>query len=260
MFRDDSFWDQSAWDVQLQYASPAIDAGVPELLDVDGTRSDMGAFGGPAGISYQYVDLPPKAVKLDTIYYISDSAKVKMNWKHNTESDLMGYFIYRDTTENFMPSAENEKCFLTENSYEAIIGDIKSPVLYYKILAIDSAKNKSEIDSVYKIVRGDTVTTFINRVERNYDFQLGQNYPNPFNPETTITYEMKQAGKVSIKVYDIKGEYISTIENAQESKGKHIIKFNGDNLASGIYLYRIEVTGANRTPLYQDMKKMILVK
>ena len=86
-------------------------------------------------------------------------------------------------------------------------------------------------------------------------FELYQNYPNPFNPSTKISFSLPASEKVSLKVYDILGRQVSTlIDNQYMSEGNHTIPFDGANLASGMYIYRIEAGKYTKT------KKMLLVK
>jgi hypothetical protein len=81
-----------------------------------------------------------------------------------------------------------------------------------------------------------------------------KNYPNPFNPETTISYTLKQSTNVRITIYDRLGREVTTILDAQQSEGDHTIVFNGSNLPSGIYFYRL------KTPEKTEVKKMVLAK
>lgn len=86
------------------------------------------------------------------------------------------------------------------------------------------------------------------------DFELLQNYPNPFNPNTTIRYQIPADGLVSIKVYDILGVEVKTLVNEEKPAGRYEVEFNANNLASGIYFYRIQAGE------FVDTKKMILLK
>jgi len=89
-----------SYDYHLQAFSPAIDSGDPNILDVDGTRSDLGIFGGPLGEIYTYQDLAPKPPANLTAVY--DSGLVKLAWNKNTEADLYRYRVYRDTVADFI--------------------------------------------------------------------------------------------------------------------------------------------------------------
>ncbi len=85
-------------------------------------------------------------------------------------------------------------------------------------------------------------------------FHLSQNYPNPFNPSTKIKFSLPKPESVKIEICNIRGQKIQTLLNKQMSAGNHEVEFGGHNLASGIYLYRIEAGK------WIDMKKMILIK
>ena len=85
-------------------------------------------------------------------------------------------------------------------------------------------------------------------------YELFQNYPNPFNPGTTIEFNIKESSKVNLKVYDILGNYITTLLDTHLSSGIHKVEFKGNNLSSGIYFYTLDVNGNTKT------KSMILLK
>ena len=67
------------------------------------------------------------------------------------------------------------------------------------------------------------------------NYQLNQNYPNPFNPETAISYQLSTDSYVTLKVYDILGNLVSTLVNEYQTKGTYNVNFNASGLASGIY-------------------------
>lgn len=85
-------------------------------------------------------------------------------------------------------------------------------------------------------------------------FELLQNYPNPFNPSTTIRYQLINSGFVSLKVYDALGQEVANLVNEEKSPGMYETKFDGFNLAGGVYIYRLQVGASSLT------KKMILLK
>ena len=86
------------------------------------------------------------------------------------------------------------------------------------------------------------------------EYSLSQNYPNPFNPYTQIDFSIKKAGKVSLKVYDMLGREVATLVNDNMQAGTYKAKFDGAQLASGIYMYRIIAED------YTAIKKMVLLK
>ena len=85
-------------------------------------------------------------------------------------------------------------------------------------------------------------------------YSLSQNYPNPFNPSTKISFALPKAGNVKLVVYDILGREVAVLVNEFRTSGNHSVEFNAGNLASGVYLYRIE------SGTFTDTKKMLLVK
>jgi 1,4-alpha-glucan branching enzyme len=94
------------------------------------------------------------------------------------------------------------------------------------------------------------------------EFKLFQNYPNPFNPVTIINYQLPTDNYVSLKVFDILGREVATLVNEYKKAGSYNIEWNGKNLPSGVYFYRL-VANSNeplQTKSYTDIKKMILLR
>lgn len=85
-------------------------------------------------------------------------------------------------------------------------------------------------------------------------YSLSQNYPNPFNPTTMINYSLANTGLVRIDIYNVLGQKVETLVNKKKSAGNHSIIWDGKDMSSGVYFYRIQAGDFNRT------KKMLLVK
>jgi hypothetical protein len=98
--------------------------------------------------------------------------------------------------------------------------------------------------------------------ETPYTFSLGQNYPNPFNPTTTIQFTLPTDGLVTIKVFNLLGQEVSTLVNNEEfTEGVQDLNFDATNLSSGIYFYRIQVNDMNTGEVaFNEIKKMVLMK
>jgi hypothetical protein len=90
-------------------------------------------------------------------------------------------------------------------------------------------------------------------------FWLKQNYPNPFNPVTNIVYNLPTSAEVTLRVYNLLGQEVMTLVNGIQNKGRHEVKFNASNLASGMYIYSIEANTFEGAK-YREVKKMVLVK
>ncbi len=85
-------------------------------------------------------------------------------------------------------------------------------------------------------------------------FELMQNHPNPFNPSTTISYSLPKREKVRLEVYNSIGQFVKLLVDEVQSAGKYDVRFNANNLPSGIYIYRLQTTKKTIS------KKMVLVK
>jgi hypothetical protein len=244
---------QLNFDYHLQAFSPAMHRGDPSILNKDGTRSDIGMYGGPLGETYTYQDLAPRPPA--NLSAVVDSTRITLKWNKNTEADTAYYSIYRDTTANFIIDStkivsKQKDTLLTQT----IQGNAKH--VYYKITVIDKQGNASQPSEEILI----NVTSIINSPQIISDYKLYQNYPNPFNPTTIISYRLKEKGYIKLNVYDIKGELIKILVNETKEQGYYETEFNAKGLASGIYLYRIEVIGQGNILVFTDMKKTILVK
>jgi hypothetical protein len=84
--------------------------------------------------------------------------------------------------------------------------------------------------------------------------EISQNYPNPSNPKSKIDYQLPEEGNVTIKIYDITGREVSTLVDETKKAGYYSVEFDGTNLASGVYFYRLMSNGFNQT------RKMVLIK
>ncbi|MGA8263619.1 MAG: S8 family peptidase [Ignavibacteriaceae bacterium] len=95
-----------------------------------------------------------------------------------------------------------------------------------------------------------------NNIPDNYE--LAQNFPNPFNPSTTIKYEIKEGGYVTLNVYNLLGNLVATLVDENEPAGTYYVSFNSNSeknpLPSGVYFYRLHVGDFVAT------KKMVIMK
>jgi hypothetical protein len=113
----------------------------------------------------------------------------------------------------------------------------------------------------YKLVprKGDDFVGYSTDVESDNnltpeEYTLSQNYPNPFNPSTVIEYSLPKAGYVKINIYNILGQQVRTLVNMEQNAGRYSVRFNAENLPSGIYFYELRIEN------YQQSKKMLLIK
>ncbi|MFA6587587.1 MAG: FG-GAP-like repeat-containing protein [Patescibacteria group bacterium] len=85
-------------------------------------------------------------------------------------------------------------------------------------------------------------------------FQLNQNYPNPFNPATVIAYTLPSATHVTLEVYNVLGQRVTTLVDEQQTAGEHTATWDANPYSSGVYFYRLRAGEATET------KKMLLLK
>ena len=86
------------------------------------------------------------------------------------------------------------------------------------------------------------------------EFSLSQNYPNPFNPTTVITYGLPQTAHVNLAVFNMLGQQVALLDNGERTAGYHDVVFDGNGLASGVYVYRIQAGDFVQT------RKLVLMK
>ncbi len=103
-------------------------------------------------------------------------------------------------------------------------------------------------------IYGEQPNSILNKKTRPYLFSLKNNYPNPFNPTTKIQYTLGTSGRVKLVIYDNTGKIVRTMFNKYQEVGKHLIEFDGSNLASGIYIISLQFKNQRLA------KKMILIR
>ena len=85
-------------------------------------------------------------------------------------------------------------------------------------------------------------------------FALSQNYPNPFNPSTQISYALQEVSEVSLSVYSIDGVLVATLVSGTQPAGSYDVTFDASELASGLYLYRLETNRFSKTRMMSLVK------
>jgi endonuclease I len=119
------------------------------------------------------------------------------------------------------------------------------------------------LKSINGVLMTDTVITFTAQgpatgieglLGNAKGYNLSQNYPNPFNPSTVIKYNLAESNHVTLKIYDVMGNQISTLVDEDKPAGVHSVEFNAEHLSSGVYFYQL------RSGEFTDMKKLSLIK
>ncbi len=205
----------------------------------------------------KFNDDPPH-LPVELIYFKADVYQnlVLLSWGTATELNNYGFVIERSTTEDFAVfenlgfveghgTSYNTWHYTFEDTTITIAG-----TYFYRLNQLDIDGNNKYSPTVSVVVT--SVETPIDR--EHYDFKLNQNYPNPFNPETNIVFSITNNAHVSLVIYDVLGNVIKTLVDENLSVGNYNIMFDGENLSSGVYLYKLQVNNKLIS------KKMVLQK
>ena len=185
--------------------------------------------------------------------------QVVLNWQTATETNNLGFEIQRKIIQE---GSEGEWIIIgfkegagttTEPQqylYYDDVGGIQAPSFSYRLKQID-------LDGSYEF--SDEV--FVENFSTPDEYYLSQNYPNPFNPSTKIEFKLPQKSFISLKVFDILGNEVATLVNAEKPAGAHSIDFNASELTSGIYLFTLKALPTGRQAgSFVETRKMILMK
>jgi hypothetical protein len=181
--------------------------------------------------------------------------QVKLNWTTVTETNNFGFEVQKSLngTANYqtIPNSfvEGHGTTLTPQYYTYTDVTGSSGVVYYRLKQID-------LDGSFHFTEGiqPGAATGVRAEVLPTEFSLGQNYPNPFNPSTIIRYGIPVDGFVSLKVFNLMGQVVKTLVEGRMSAGYHDVKLDSSDMASGLYLYRIQA-GA-----FTETKKLVLIR
>lgn len=183
-------------------------------------------------------------VELTSFAAASDKNDVILTWDTATELNNQGFEIQRKITGEFerVGFVEGKGTTTEAQNYLFRDKDLLSGNYTYRLKQTDFDGSFAYSDEVEIEISQPNV------------FYLGQNYPNPFNPSTNIKYSIPADGNVTLKMYDILGEEVSTLVNEYQQAGTFDVVFDGSNLSSGVYYYQL--TSGELT----STKKMMLTK
>jgi hypothetical protein len=253
----------SGSDYHLQAYSPLIDAGDPNILDIDLSRSDIGCYGGPGGETYIYRDLAPRIPDSLNAEIDFENSLIYLSWRFNREADFNHYLLYRDTVSGFEPGVFNLVAEPDTSYY--VDGDFPDGAnYYYKIAAIDNQDNLSNYSDELAVI----LTSIWDRPGVEIPLMTGiiNNYPNPFNSNTTIAYRVANIGpipaKINIDIYDIMGHKVRSLLNERKEVGEHSVVWDGRDdegrdCATGVYFARITQWDE---PRLSSKRKLLLLR
>jgi len=168
----------------------------------------------------------------------------------------------------------DELTFLWSTPEEIDLDDVTSPTPSFITPDVDDSTHYQIILSVFDGVNNSSpdtiVVTVLNTLAISietypFEFKLYNPYPNPFNPVTTIMYDLPEYSQVTVNIYNVVGQLVSSPVNGDISAGYRVLQWdgtdnNGNSISSGIYLYIITAKSQESGKLFTDKKKMILIK
>jgi hypothetical protein len=154
------------------------------------------------------------------------------------------YFEYGSTAGYGLATpVKNLGAGLTAVTVSATVSGLSAGTLYhYRLVAQNNGGTTHGVD-----------TTFATALLLPRDYILLQNYPNPFNPTTTIIYALPHKTFVALTVFNALGQPIATLASGEQEAGSHQAIFDGSNLASGTYFYRLQTADA------LEVRRIVLV-
>ena len=196
-------------------------------------------------------------VELTTFTAAGNSNGIELQWKTATEINNYGFNIERSSVTPNEVERQSSTASWQKIGFVKGSGNSNSPKSYsFTDKTVSSGVKYSyrlkQIDYNGNYIYSNHVYISANLKPDNYI--LRQNYPNPFNPSTRIEYSIPNAGRVVLKVYDVLGNEVMTLVDGYKSAGKYTVSFNGEGLASGIYIYEM------RAGNFLARNKMILLK
>ena len=206
-------------------------------------------------------DITAGALPVELVSFYAEQVEntVELSWKTATEVNNYGFDVERQKSEAGSQSVEWEKIGFVNGN-----GVSNSPHQYSftdsNLPSSDKASYRlKQIDNDGSVNYSNVVTIALEPVISaedgvNNKFELQQNYPNPFNPTTRINFSIPESNNVTIKVYNILGEHVTTLIDKRLAAGNHEVNFDATNLANGIYFYQLTAGS------YTVTKKMLLMK
>ena len=194
-------------------------------------------------------DASPLPVELSSFSAIVLKDKVKLVWRTDTEVNNYGFEVEK-TSLSASPLRGWEKIGFVDGN-----GNSNSPKDYF---FEDNSLTPDKYSYRLKQIDNDGKYNYSEVIEVDLSvpikFELSQNYPNPFNPSTSIKFSLPEAGQVRLTVFNVLGEEVAILVNENKEAGVHTINFNGSELNSGLYIYKIEAKGNLQS------RKMMLLK
>ncbi|MQY80473.1 MAG: T9SS type A sorting domain-containing protein [Bacteroidetes bacterium] len=294
IFSDPHFMSVENNNFRLAPNSPCIDSGnpAPEYNDPDGSRNDMGAYGGPYAdssstaseqtvLSITSTDAAPgyQAILLVESEFVAGVAEIKLAITYDQSILQVEDVKTTDLTKSFtlttdFSSSDSVKITLTS---PVVISTQNGPLVQviFRVnddagignttpVCIKTASLSSDVSDVLMIkeindghvsIIRDPLDISATSDAMPGEFQLSQNYPNPFNPKTIITYELPITNDVELSIYNLTGQKVATLVSEQQNAGTYQVEWDARDFGSGIYFCRLQIAEG-----FAQTKKMMVIK
>ncbi|MCK6605558.1 MAG: T9SS type A sorting domain-containing protein [Ignavibacteriaceae bacterium] len=173
------------------------------------------------------------------------SGSIMLSWSTGSEKNNLGFDVEKlaEGKWNKIGFVDGRGTSLQINNYSFTDANITGEKNIYRLKQIDYDGTVSLSGTIEVDLSGEVIS-----------YELQQNYPNPFNPSTTIAFTIPEPGHVTVTLFDVQGNEVKTLFSNEVSPGKHIINFNAEGLASGVYIYKIHAGN------FTSPKKLMLMK
>ncbi len=172
------------------------------------------------------------------------SNAIELHWATASESETDRFEIERD--HQTVTSVDASGSSSIGARYAWTDNNVVSGVTYeYRLVEVTMGGSRIPLGSI----TASTVNTVL-----PVEHALYQNFPNPFNPETSISFDLATSDFVTLTVYNLAGQQVTTLVNREMAAGHNIVRFSGAGLGSGMYLYKLEAGS------FSDTKKMMILK
>ncbi|HCV44443.1 MAG TPA: hypothetical protein DGH68_13225 [Bacteroidetes bacterium] len=225
-----------------------------DLKYKDGPKRLMAATHGRGCFMNDLSSALPIQLASFTAQYVG-GGEVHLDWRTVSETNNYGFEVQRK-------SLDQIDFETLPNSFIPGHGTTNEPHSYLFIDSMVAANQwsyrlkQTDLDATVHFTEPITVTVLTSVLENQVpsEFALRQNYPNPFNPSTTIRYGLPKTAFVTLTVYSTLGQQVAQLVNEQQQAGYHDVMFRGDQLASGVYFYRLDAGS------FTSVKRLLLVK
>ena len=239
------FCAAAAGDYALALHSPCLDRGDPDpaCLDPDGSRADIGAYGGPG-----CTPVAPAAVAQLSLTQVALTG-VALDWAPNAEPDVDHYVVYRLPDAATQPDAAHVAGVVAHPGHAFASAQSDG---HFVVVAVDQDGHVGGYSAT--VTTGATAAGDAPRA-----LAIADVVPNPFNPRTTIRFDVPRAGRVEVRIYDMRGRSVRTLADADLAAGRHEAVWDGRDedggaAAAGVYLLRVATGGEQRSA------KLVLAK